>query len=158
VLAPYLRDPAIAYGGLVVLIGLLLWWAPTPATRDPWLALILVALLVLGTEALRRLAAREHPDAVRDGHAMDRARDGVGRAAGWLRRGDGAGSAVVVRHGAEDTAADDRIEQLERLARLRDAGVLDADEFTAQKREILAGAAQPEPAPNGGPSTAVEPS
>jgi hypothetical protein len=39
--------------------------------------------------------------------------------------------------------ADDRLVQLERLARLRDAGTLDETEFQAEKSRILAGQATP---------------
>jgi hypothetical protein len=60
--APYLRQPEIAYGALAVLVGVVfLWWAPTPATRKPATAIVLVALLALGLEALRRQTAREFP-------------------------------------------------------------------------------------------------
>jgi hypothetical protein len=61
-LAPYLRAPELAYGALAVLVGVVfLWWAPTPAMRNPATALVLIALLVLGLEALRRETAREFP-------------------------------------------------------------------------------------------------
>jgi hypothetical protein len=60
--APYLRQPEIAYGALAVLVGIVfLWWAPTPATRKPATAIVLIALLTLGLEALRRQTAREFP-------------------------------------------------------------------------------------------------
>lgn len=60
--APYLRQPELAYGALAVLVGVVfLWWAPTPATRKPATAIVLIALLALGLEALRRQTAREFP-------------------------------------------------------------------------------------------------
>ena len=62
-LAPYLRDPALAYGALAALVALVLWWSPTPATRKPLPAVILIALLVLGFEGLRRRTAAEFPRA-----------------------------------------------------------------------------------------------
>jgi hypothetical protein len=37
------------------------------------------------------------------------------------------------------SAEDDRYEQLERLGRLRDSGVLDAPEFEREKAQILGG-------------------
>jgi hypothetical protein len=43
----------------------------------------------------------------------------------------------------EPPQADDRLAQLERLARLRDAGTLDETEFQAEKSRILAGQATP---------------
>jgi hypothetical protein len=138
--APYARQPAVAYTVLAVLIGLVLWWSPTPATRDAWLALGLIVLAVLGWEALRRVIVAEHPDAVRRGGGMTRVRDAVHEAADWTRRGNGATTAVVREH-----VPADRIDQLERLGRLREAGVLDKDEFAAQKAAILSNSAKTEP-------------
>lgn len=58
-LAPYLREPALAYGALAVLAAIVvLWWSPTPATRDPVTAIVLLALLALGFEGLRRRTLR----------------------------------------------------------------------------------------------------
>lgn len=58
-LAPYLREPHLAWSayGLVVLV--LLAWAPTPAFRQVIGALLAIGLLALGLEALRRQTARE---------------------------------------------------------------------------------------------------
>ena len=54
---PYLRDPLPAYAVFAVLIAVVvLWWAPTPAFRNPVTAVILVVLLAGGFEALRRSA------------------------------------------------------------------------------------------------------
>jgi hypothetical protein len=64
--APYLREPALAYGVFGVLAAIVvLWWAPTPAMRNPLTAVVLLALLALGFEALRRRTAAEFPDADR---------------------------------------------------------------------------------------------
>ncbi len=53
--APYVRDPLPAYAAFAVLIAVVvLWWAPTPAFRNPVTAIILVVLLAGGFEALRR--------------------------------------------------------------------------------------------------------
>lgn len=60
--APVLREPDLTYGAFVVVAGIvILWWAPTPATRNPVTALVLVALAGIGLEALRRQTAREFP-------------------------------------------------------------------------------------------------
>jgi len=64
-LAPYLREPAYAYGALALLVALIIWWGPTPATRLVIPMLFLIALLALGTETLRRQTAREFPNATR---------------------------------------------------------------------------------------------
>jgi hypothetical protein len=58
--APYLREPAIAYGVFaVVAAAVVLWWAPTPAMRNPVTAILLALLLTGGFEGLRRVTARE---------------------------------------------------------------------------------------------------
>jgi hypothetical protein len=66
-LAPYLREPAIAYGALAVILAVVvLWWAPTPAMHNPVTALLLVVLSAVGLEGLRRQSAREFPAATRE--------------------------------------------------------------------------------------------
>ena len=116
-LAPYLRDPRYAYGGLAAIVLLLLAWGPTPATRKPLGALLLIALLAAGVEVLRRQTAREHPDA-----SIGASRPHLSE---WLRR----------TRGAE--AASGRLAELERLGNLRDSGVLDEAEFEREKAAIL---------------------
>jgi hypothetical protein len=140
VIAPYARHPAIAYGALAVFVAVLLWWAPTPATRDPALALVLIALLAAGTEALRRQIVREHPDADL-GAALERVRERAAGAAAWTRQ-------ATAREPSKPTT----IEGLERLGRLRETGVLDEQEFAAQKRVLLGSGPEPE---DGVPSPTV---
>jgi hypothetical protein len=144
VAAPYLREPAIAYTAFVAVAAIVvLWWAPTPAMRNPVTAVLLVLLFGLGFEGLRRKAAREHPSA--DRHELERhARERVAGAfrAVRTRAATGAG-AVVQRRSAPDpagngtTAPDPRIDQLERLAHLHDTGALDDSEFRAEKARIF---------------------
>jgi hypothetical protein len=122
-LAPYLREPHLAWGafGLVVLV--LVAWAPTPAFRQVILALALIGLLALGLEALRRQTAREYPDARRE--------DSFPRVREWAR---GIGRRAPRAAASSDT----RLDQLEQLGRLRDDGLLDADEFQREKTRVLA--------------------
>ncbi|HEX2410639.1 MAG TPA: SHOCT domain-containing protein [Solirubrobacteraceae bacterium] len=136
ILAPYIRSPWLAYSGLAVLVLLLIWWAPTPATRRPLGILIIAALLAVGLEILRHQTRREFPDATPEQAArrrrefLDRTRE---RARSWragMRQGAPAGAVVT-------EAQDTRLDELERLARLRDAGVLDAREFEQEKRRLL---------------------
>lgn len=105
-LAPFLREPRFAYGGLGVIVFLLLAWAPTPAFRKPLLALFLIALLALAVEALRRQTAREFPEATRAG-----ARPAT-------------------------TTGTDRLSELERLAALHDSGALNDAEFEHEKAQL----------------------
>jgi hypothetical protein len=122
-LAPYLREPRYAYGGLAVIVLLLLAWGPTPATRKFLPALLLIALLVAGVEALRRQTAREYPDASLEESA---------------RRMRARLSAMGERvRGGPSRGADARLNELERLAKLRDSGVLDASEYEREKARLL---------------------
>jgi len=153
--APYWRSPAIAYPGLAVVVLLLLWWAPTPAWRNVAMVLILVALLAVGVEALRRQIIREFPDATRE-EATRRYRErwdnlvaGSRRRGGSLRAGasrtaQSATTAIAStrdaaseRFSSPQDASDTRLQQLERLAQLRESGILSDEELRAEKERIL---------------------
>ena len=150
VTAPYLREPAIAYGAFAAVAAIVvLWWAPTPAMRNPVTAILLVLLFGLGFEGLRRKAAREHPTA--DRHELEQhARERVAHAFQALRERTAAGGGAVVRRAsavghdragngtsAPPAAVDPRLDQLERLAHLHDTGVLDDGEFRAEKARLF---------------------
>ena len=122
-LAPWLREPAYAYGGLAAIVLGLIAWGPVPSTRMFLPMVFLIAVLAYGTEVLRRQTAREHPDASRE-ETLRHLRE---RMAGLTHREPDAG---------------DRVEQLERLGRLRDSGVLDQAEFDTEKQRLLSGAAR----------------
>jgi Short C-terminal domain len=87
------------------------------------LALILIALMALGVEALRRHTAREFPNASRE------------EAMRSLRRR----WAAMRSHGDRPTTAtgNERLSELERLGALHKSGVLDDAEFKAQKAQFL---------------------
>ena len=136
----HLGDPRIAYGGLGVLFLLVVAWGPTPATRQPLALLILAVLLMTGMEILRRKAAAEAPLAAGSAGStrelFERGRSAVSGAAAR------AGESVSSRRTGGAASADPanvRIDQLERLAQLNAAGVLDADELAAEKKRILGG-------------------
>jgi hypothetical protein len=149
-ITPYMREPLIAYSLLAIVVAGLVWWAPTPAWRNPVGLLILVGLLAIGVEALRRQMIREFPDRTRE-VAVRRYRehwDGI--MASSRRRGEslrasasrGAQSASVRLSQARtfapgESEADTRLAQLERLGQLRAAGVLSDDELRAEKDRIL---------------------
>jgi hypothetical protein len=168
VIAPYARHPAVAYTTLAVFVALVLWWAPTPATRDPVLALILIALLAVATEALRRKIAREHPDADM-GESIERLQERARHGVAWLRQGTSAGrtavagtaSRVVTEAKTRTSGGSpngDRLERLERLGRLKESGVLDEQEFAAQKRLILEESGEgPEPEEGAPPPPVLAP-
>ncbi len=114
-MAPYLKEPAIAYGTLTLVVLLLLAWSPTPAARNPLTIVVLLAMAVLGLEALRRQTAREFPDAERGGLSWSSL---------W---------------GHEDDPDSERLATLSRLGALHADGVLDDAEFEREKRRVLSG-------------------
>jgi hypothetical protein len=136
-MAPYLRDWRIAYGTTAGVILLVLLWGPTEGTRRPVPALVLIALVAGGVEALRRQVAREHPDAERgeSGAAMARARELAGRARSAVASRTTVESDLVPA-GAGGVSA---VADLERLDELHKQGVLDDAEFAAAKTRVLNG-------------------
>lgn len=121
--APYLRErrgTTYVVVGLVFLI--LVLWAPVVAFHKPIGLILLAALMILGTEALRRQAAMEFPDA-RFGGLGERLRATAPR-----------------RTEAQPPAppAPSKVEELERLSALKAQGSLSDEEFEAAKSEILA--------------------
>ena len=128
--APWLRTrPDIAYGVLALIVLLVIAWGPIPATRKPIPVLIMIGLLILGLEALRRQTAEEFPDA-RAGEVSARLRE----RAGALRRH---GPAPAQAASAPEAAGDGKLERLERLARLHDSGALSDGEYETEKAAVL---------------------
>jgi hypothetical protein len=125
-LAPYLRQPRFAFGGLAVLLALLFWWHPTQATERLAPSLVLIVLSVIGVEVLRRQVIAEFPD----------------RVTTWSTQGIAQGMAGRMREARERRVSrpapgEDRVEALERLASLRDSGALTPEEYEAEKRRLL---------------------
>jgi hypothetical protein len=83
-------------------------------------------------EALRRQTAREHPDADAK-ETLRRWRVGAAGAGAWMKS-VGQNLSERIR---ERSAGGRRLDELERLAQLRDAGVLDAAEFQREKQRLL---------------------
>ena len=129
-IAPWFRRPAYAYGGLAVLLILLFWWDPTPGTHRLVPSLLLIALAILGTEMLRRQVIGEFPGRVTTGSS-------AGIAQALAERMREARERRVSASGPAATADDARLAELERLAKLRDSGVLTEDELAVEKRRIL---------------------
>jgi hypothetical protein len=61
-IAPILHQRWTAYAALALVLLLLFWWSPTPGFQRLPVALLLIALFVIGMEVLRRQAIREFPD------------------------------------------------------------------------------------------------
>ncbi len=134
-LAPYLRKPAVAYGTGAALLLLLFWWDPVVATSRLVPSLVLVVIAAAGIEALRRQVIREFPERVTAHSAEGIARDL------WARMQEARDARLARRSTAATPAgADPRLDALERLARLREQGVLTDEELTSEKRRIMEGA------------------
>ena len=121
--APYLRErPATTYAvvGLVFLV--LILWVPVVAFHKPIGLLLLAALMVLGTEVLRRQAEAEFPDATFGGLG-DRLRASV----------PSRGAAKPPAPPAEES----KVDQIERLSALKTSGALSEEEFEKAKGEVL---------------------
>jgi hypothetical protein len=131
-MTPVLERRAWGYPALLVIVLLVFWWSPTEGTSRLIPSLVLIALLVAGFEALRQQALRDFPD--------ETAEKALAR---WKERIDGLRERLRRRREApeeaqEAIAADARLDALERVARLRDTGVLDGEEFRREKERILA--------------------
>lgn len=132
--APWYRQPRYAYATLAVLLILLFWWDPTQGTHRLAPSILLIVLLAIGTEFLRRQIVREFPDRVTTGSS-----EGIAQSiAARMREGRGRVSGKDRAESASASGDDSRIAELERLAKLRDSGVLSEDELAAEKQRILA--------------------
>jgi hypothetical protein len=121
--APYLRERrGTTYAVVAFVFLVLVLWAPVAAFEKPIGLLLLAALMVLGTEVLRRQAEAEFPDATFGGLG-DRVRASVSR-----------------RAVAEPSAPpqESKVEQIERLSALKEKGMLSEEEFEKAKAEVLA--------------------
>ena len=115
-IAPTMRDrPGLAWSVFAVIVLLIFAWGPIPATRMPLTILIIIGLSIWGFAVLRRQCIREFPDEP----PGERTAQMRARVSGAMRRGTSG--------------------ELERLARLRDQGVLSDEEFAAQKAALLGG-------------------
>jgi hypothetical protein len=129
-LASYLREPRIAWSAFGVVVLVLVAWGPTPAFRQVILALLLIGLLALGLEMLRRQTAREFPDARRE--------DSFQRLREWARGIGRPRPRAPAPAAGPPAVADARLDRIERLGRLREEGLLDAAEFQEEKTKLLA--------------------
>ncbi|HEV7771087.1 MAG TPA: hypothetical protein VGO66_10600 [Solirubrobacterales bacterium] len=120
--APYLRErrgttyAAVAFAFLVLVL-----WAPVAAFEKPIGLLLLAALMMLGTEILRRQAEAEFPNATFGG------------------LGARVRASVPGRAEAKPSAPpqESKVEQIERLSTLKEKGMLSEEEFEKAKAEVL---------------------
>jgi hypothetical protein len=139
--APWLRErPHVAYGFVVAVLLLIVLWGPIPATRMPIPVLIMIVLVCVGVEVIRRQTMVEFPDA-QFGHTVD----GISRRmshwrSGRHHRGSPPPPPAPIAGGAGPTvvfSTDDRLDRLERLAALRTSGALTEAEFASEKAILL---------------------
>lgn len=141
--APFLRDYApYVYAGLAVLVGLYFLAAPTQNLRTFLTTLAIAGLAAFGIHELRKQTEEEFPDAELDDY-FGGARRAVTGAVKNANIGERASKLrLPERRKAEDepdTGKGDRWSELERLAELRDKGVLTDEEFAAEKARLLGG-------------------
>ena len=130
--APHFREhPGLPYWIAAALLLILFIWAPIPATRNPWWMLLFTVLALVGAHVLRGQIAQEFPDvqATSMRAAMGEYAHTVGEKISRARAAT-----------APANATTSKASELERLAALRDRGVLTEDEFTQAKRELLSAA------------------
>ena len=138
--APWLRERrGVVYGTAVVVLLLIVLWGPIPATRMPIPVLILIGLVWLGIEVIARQTAVEFPDAqIGDTFTAIKTRVPRRRGSGGSRTS--APGPPIAGAGGPPWRFDpqERLELLERLAALRESGVLSEKEFAAEKTLLLA--------------------
>lgn len=156
VIAPTLRlHGAYVYAGLAILVCLYFLSAPTQGLRSLLTTLIIAGMAAFGIHELRKQTAEEYPDA-EYADVFGRTKDRVVSAVKDANIGERVGEQAsklrlpeVRRPGAGETAAeaptaamppndeDARLQRLERLASLHDKGVLNDEEFAAEKSRLL---------------------
>jgi hypothetical protein len=122
-LAPLFRSLPAAYGALLVVVLLVFLWAPTEGTQRLAPSLVLLVLMIVGFEALRRKTVSDYPNETWETFSSR-----------WRSRFSSAGAHV---RGREPDPDDERIRQLERLQDLQRSGVLSPEELEAEKSRIL---------------------
>lgn len=158
--APVLRDyVAYVYAALAVLVGIYFLSSPTQNLRSFLTVLIVGAMIALGIRELRKQTSEEFPeadfgdvfgrtrdrmvDAVKSANLGEKATklrdsarssiEGVTEGAGDAAGGDGDGGPATSGRSDQDT----RLERLERLAALREKGILSDEELAAEKARVL---------------------
>ena len=136
--APWAKEPLVAYTAFVVLILILLAWQPLEGLRFWPTAIVLIALLTFGFEVLRRRIAKEFPRARKPdfGAKASRAKKRTAKAfAGFRKSASRRGGSRRNRGG--DSKGNDDLDRIAGLAKLRKDGAITEAEFKAEKRRLL---------------------
>jgi hypothetical protein len=128
-IAPFLREQAVATYVIVLGIMVLVFvWNPIEATSKPLGILVFTALALLGTELLIRQTGREFPQA----HAGE-VRQAFRARVASMREGRHTSTSSDPSPAAGSTTVD----QLGRLADLRDRGAITPEEYESAKAQLL---------------------
>ncbi len=126
-LAPTLRTrPAVVYTTVYGLLLLVIFWGPTPATRQLPYIIAFIVLLALGVHALREQTAREFPDT--------QAGDTMRSLGTWSAERRAPSEGVTTSPAGPNSG---RVAELERLAQLHAVGSLTDAEFAAEKAVLM---------------------
>jgi len=161
VFAPVLRlHVAYVYTGLAIVVCLYFLSGPIQGLRSFLTTLVVAGMAAFGIHELRKQTEEEFPDADYNdvfGNTRDRVVSAVKDANIGERVGEQASKLrlpEVKRPGGEETPSeaptavaplhdeDARLERLERLASLREKGILTDEEFAAEKARLLSAAAR----------------
>ncbi|HEV7616361.1 MAG TPA: SHOCT domain-containing protein [Solirubrobacterales bacterium] len=158
-IAPALRDyTAFVYTGLAIIVAIYFLSGPTQGLRSLVTTLIVTGMAAFGIHELRKQTVEEFPDAdygeafgrtkermvsaVKDANIGER----VGEQASKLRlperrpSGEPGTSEAPTAAMAPADPEDARLQRLEKLASLRDQGILTDEEFAAEKSRVLGAA------------------
>ncbi|MGH2973539.1 MAG: hypothetical protein ACRDLL_01530 [Solirubrobacterales bacterium] len=151
VLAPAMREHvAYVYAALAIIVGIYFLSAPTQNLRSFLTTLVIAGGAAFGVRELRKQATEEFPD-TDYGDIFGRTRDRVvgavkdanlGERASKLRLPEMRKPTSESEAPAQAMAADEdetRLARLERLAKLREQGVLTDEELAAEKARVLGG-------------------
>ncbi|MEZ5077315.1 MAG: SHOCT domain-containing protein [Solirubrobacterales bacterium] len=142
------------YAGLAIIVGIYFLAGPTQGLRTFLTTLILAGMAAFGIHELRKQSLEEFPDA-KFADSFDSSRERIASAVRGANLGERAaklrlperrraGAAPPPPGASEAPTAtldseDARLQRLERLASLRDKGILSDEEFAAEKARILGG-------------------
>jgi hypothetical protein len=151
-IAPALRDYSpYVYTGLAIIVGIYFLSSPTQGLRSFLTTLIIAGMAAFGIRELRKQTAEEYPNASYS-DSYGRTKERVVSAVKGANLGERASKLrlpEVRRAGSEEASRaemptavtgsdeDARLQRLERLAALRDQGVLTAEEFASEKSRLL---------------------
>jgi hypothetical protein len=141
------------YSGLAIVVGIYFLAGPTQGLRTLITTLIVAGMAAFGIHELRKLTAEEFPDA-KFSDTFGASRDKLVSAVRGANLGERAAKlrlperrrptpppAPPVTEAATEVIdeEDTRLERLEKLAALRDRGILTEEEFAAEKARVLGG-------------------